>query len=203
MRAQVKRARQPASPNDWIEDSRARNGSRIRVSHSSAARVDIELECRPRAWGAVPGKSCSQAPHYHIVAFEWLTVRRGTLGISIDGIEQTVTAENGTIAVHRTARHYIWNAAQDADLEVQLTLSPARNAEQLYRTVYGLAYDYGSPAAVPLLQSVVTHAAADMPLAAVPPVVWRLLVKTVVVFVARLAGYRAFEEDYKVFTGVS
>lgn len=130
---------------------------------------------------------------------EWITVQRGTLGYTLSGSEQNETA--GTVAIPQQAVHSFWNADPANELAVKLTFSPARNTVAYYKTLYGLSHDYGGSDKVPWLQTVMTHYRGEQPLAAVPRPLWRPYAATVS-FVAQLSGYRGFEHEYPVATGL-
>jgi hypothetical protein len=188
------RARQSAS--DWMEESSAKNQARWKILSSTPERMDVEMECRPGSEGFLPNKPCSPPPHAHAVATEFLTVKSGVLHYTLNGTDGIATPGGGSVRIDPELEHTFWNGEPEQTLDMIATFAPPGPYEHFFRSVVGLGHDYGTYKQVPVLQWLVTFDAADMRMAAIPKPVWNSVVKRGVVPLAKLAGFRAFEDEY-------
>lgn len=138
------------------------------------------------------GFATGQYSHVHPRQEERFEVRKGRLGVRIDGDEWTATP--GTrFAVPERTPHTVWNAG-DSEMRATVEIRPALDLETFFETTYGLAREgktdrRGLPR--PLQFAVLADEfREEVYFAAVPRSV-QMALASALAPVGRLAGYRA------------
>jgi hypothetical protein len=91
--------------------------------------------------GAIPGKSCAPPLHIHELQRECFEAVRGTIGILREDEDIAATPEETAIepiCIEPYVKHTYYIAANETDLVVKITLTPALHMEAFYRTLLGL-----------------------------------------------------------------
>ena len=147
---------------------------------------------------APSGFGVGKYAHVHPRQEERFEIRRGELGVHIDGDEWTATA--GTrFAVPEGTPHTVWNAGDD-EMHALIEIRPALDTESFFETMYGHARDgrtdrRGLPG--PLQLAVLVDEFRDeLHLAGLPRRVQTGLASALAP-VGRLAGYRARYPRYE------
>jgi hypothetical protein len=153
----------------------------------------------PRRVGALPRKSASPPLHIHPLQTEYFEVIQGKMGYVLDGEEgfvQPHDTQSNPVSIPPSVPHTFWNAANETELEVRITLRPARRSEEFFRTLIGFEKDYGRLGNVNPLQLLVTFVHGDVQLADVPSPVWTVIKHVIVPLAEHGLGFKPFYDEY-------
>eukprot|EP00891_Asterochloris_glomerata_P006946 jgi/Astpho2/6946/Aster-x0295 len=154
--------------------------------------------CRAGAPGAIPGKSASPPLHIHTKQTECFRIISGRFAYTLEGKEGQLgpaDTKSKPLCIPPGAVHTFWNAANSTDLDVEVTLTPALNSEQFFRTFCGLGTDFGQIEAVNPLQLILTFVHGNLVLADVPKPLW-FVFQHLLAPLSKLAGLQPFYESY-------
>jgi mannose-6-phosphate isomerase-like protein (cupin superfamily) len=163
-----------------------------------------EAMIRARAPGALPGRSSSPPLHSHKTQRECFSVREGQAVFLLDGKEIPVAGSNDTVARHicvppRTP-HSFWNALDDSDLRVDVTLQPPGNSEAFFRSLTGFGKDQGGFDKLSALQMIATFVAGGVVLEDIPKPVWWVLEHVLVPwFIVPVLGVEPLPQEYTAY----
>lgn len=181
---------------EYLEDSKAGNGSRYRVlqraSDTGGASCEVEVLGRGSARGFMDGFAASVPAHAHGVEAESLTVLAGRLGYFRGGAanDRGVLAPGDTLHIPPGTPHALFNADNTSDVRYVVRHVPCGPlGEAFFESLASLGWSYGSLDRVHPLQVLVLYDAAGAKLTDLyewlQPIVRRVLVP-----VARLLGFR-------------
>lgn len=121
------------------------------------------------------------------------------MGYLLDGKEGVVQPDDtrsNPVCIPPGSPHTFWNAANETELEMSITLRPALRSEEFFRTLIGLLADHGSLGNVNPLQLLVTFVHGDVQLASVPPAIWSVIKHVVAPLAEHGLGFKPFYPEY-------
>jgi quercetin dioxygenase-like cupin family protein len=149
--------------------------------------LKVELWCKPGAKGP--------PLHYHPLQKETFEVVRGTLGID-DNNEKMALSAGEKYSVPANSLHRFYNASNEEDVVVLVSLEPALKTEFFFETLYSLA-NQGKTDENSLPKSILQFAAmmheydGEM-LASGPPIFLQKFMARGLGSLAKLLGYKGF-----------
>lgn len=160
-----------------------------RDTHGAALEYDYYL--------APGGFAAGKFDHVHPRQEERFSVKKGSLGVRINGDEWTATSGTRFAVLPKTS-HTIWNAG-DTEMHARVQIRPALEMEAFFETMYGLAREgktdsRGLPG--PLQLAVIADEfREELRIPGVPGPVQTALISALG-SVGRAAGYRAWHPRY-------
>jgi mannose-6-phosphate isomerase-like protein (cupin superfamily) len=149
--------------------------------------------------GAIPGKSASPPIHIHPRQSECFEVVTGTMGFYLDGEEGTAQphdTDSNPICIPAGIPHTFWNAANETELELSVTVQPALRSEEFFRTLIGFLTDYKTLANMNPLQLVVTFVHGDVQPSFVPAAAWKVIKHVIAPVAEHGLGFKPFYDEY-------
>jgi mannose-6-phosphate isomerase-like protein (cupin superfamily) len=188
-----------------FEDTRDGTGQRFkyRLTENEAGESVGLYEALIRAGvpGAMPGRSASPPLHSHKTQTECFTVREGRAGFLLNEQEASVdaldSAASQPVCVPPGVPHSFWNARNETDLRVDVTLQPPGNSLAFFRTLIGFGKDQGGLGNLSPLQLFATFVEGGVQLEDMPKPAWWALEHVLVPwFIVPVLGVDPFPAEY-------